>query len=89
MKVASSVAVMVAMMVLLMVNVQVTVATCDEKALLDVCEEYLRGGGFPTGECCKVLADQQPCICGFPDYHDWPGLYKCCGNCHVTMPQCP
>ncbi|GJS12008.1 bifunctional inhibitor/plant lipid transfer protein/seed storage helical domain-containing protein [Tanacetum coccineum] len=88
MKVMSSVALLVAMMVLLVANMQVTEAACDEKALLNVCEKYLRGGGFPTGECCKVLAEQQPCICGFPDNHDWPGLIKCCGNCHVPFPQC-
>nr|GEY13492.1 bifunctional inhibitor/plant lipid transfer protein/seed storage helical domain-containing protein [Tanacetum cinerariifolium] len=70
-------------------EVQVTkAANCDEKVLLAECGENLREGGMPSAICCGILRDQQPCICGYPDHNNWPGLLKICGFCDVTMPPC-
>nr|GEV84614.1 RNA-directed DNA polymerase, eukaryota [Tanacetum cinerariifolium] len=61
-------------------EVQVTkAANCDEKVLLAECGENLREGGMPSAKCCGILRDQQPCICGYPDHNNWPGLPKICG----------
>ncbi|GJV58944.1 zinc finger, CCHC-type containing protein [Tanacetum coccineum] len=93
MKAVSSGVVIVAMVVLLTAEVQVTQAiNCDDddkKVLLDECEENLREGGMPSETCCKILGEQQPCICSYPEHTDWPGLPKICGFCDVTMPPSP
>ncbi|PWA65543.1 Bifunctional inhibitor/plant lipid transfer protein/seed storage helical domain-containing protein [Artemisia annua] len=89
MKVLSIIFVMVAMLVLLTAEVQVTkAANCNENVLLAECGENLREGGVPSATCCGILKDQQPCICGYPDHNNWPGLPKICGFCDVPLPHC-
>ena len=89
MKVLSIFFVMVAMLALLTAEVQVTTAAnCDENVLLAECGENLREGGVPSATCCGILRDQQPCICGYPDHNNWPGLPKICGFCDVSFPNC-
>ncbi|PWA44298.1 Bifunctional inhibitor/plant lipid transfer protein/seed storage helical domain-containing protein [Artemisia annua] len=89
MKVLSIIFVMVAMLVFLTAEVQVTkAANCDEKALLAECRENLREGGMPSAKCCGTLRDQQPCICGYDDQNNWPGVPKIYGFCDLPMPAC-
>ena len=92
MKMGSGVFVVVAMaalMVVMVVQVQVTeAANCDVNVLVGACGDQLKEGGEPSAACCGVLTQQLPCICGYPERSNWPGLTKTCGFCHVPAPPC-
>ncbi|KVI12021.1 Bifunctional inhibitor/plant lipid transfer protein/seed storage helical domain-containing protein [Cynara cardunculus var. scolymus] len=87
MKVASGI--LLAVVLLFAVEMQVAkTATCDLKLILGACNESLTEGAVPSEECCSILKDQQPCICGYKENFGWFGTAKAFGFCHLPIPPC-
>ncbi|CAI9297276.1 unnamed protein product [Lactuca saligna] len=89
MKMMSGVLVVATMVAVMVVLVAANEANCDVNLLLGACEIQLKEGGMPSEKCCDILTKQLPCICGYPERHDWPGITKTCGFCDVPFPPCP